>query len=141
MSQNLVPLTIIKGAGHEFIQLPTGENATVADFHSIRTQTTDSPTHLTSGFYKIETGPARPASYTFEETKYVLSGQIDVLDEATGITHHLVSGDFAFFHVGSKVQFSTRSSGFAFYAVTRPVRAAHEGLKGREEDLRTKSRL
>jgi hypothetical protein len=31
---DLVPLTIIKGAGHEFIQLPQGENATVADFHS-----------------------------------------------------------------------------------------------------------
>lgn len=29
-----VPLTIVKGAGHEFIPLPNGENATVADFHS-----------------------------------------------------------------------------------------------------------
>jgi len=62
-----------------------------------------------------------------------LSGQIDVLDEATGITHHLVAGDFAFFHVGSKVRFSTKSSGMAFYAVTRPVRVAHPGLVGREE--------
>lgn len=25
-------------------------------------------------------------------------------DEATGITHHLVPGDFAFFYVGSKVK-------------------------------------
>lgn len=63
----------------------------------------------------------------------MLSGQIDVLDEATGITHHLVAGDFAFFHVGSKVQFSTKSSGIAFYAVTRPVRVAHPNLRGREE--------
>ncbi|KLO91903.1 uncharacterized protein LW93_14799 [Fusarium fujikuroi] len=153
----LVPLTVIKGAGHEFIPLPQGENATVADFHTIRTKT-DAPAHITSGFYKIEAGPARPAHYDFEESKYVLSGQIDVLDEATGITHHLVAGDFAFFHVGSKVkvsthppipllgdailtymQFSTQSQGFAFYAVTRPVRAPHPNLKGREED--TKSRL
>ncbi|RSL42317.1 hypothetical protein CEP54_015526 [Fusarium duplospermum] len=126
MSANLVPLTIVKGAGHEFIPLPQGENATTADFHSIRTKTTDSPTHLTSGFYKIE-------------TKYILSGQIDILDEATGITHHLVPGDFAFFHVGSKVQFSTKSEGLAFYAVTRPVRNPHPNLQGREED--TKSRL
>ncbi|RSM04582.1 hypothetical protein CEP52_006740 [Fusarium oligoseptatum] len=126
MSANLVPLTIVKGAGHEFIPLPQGENATTADFHSIRTKTTDSPTHLTSGFYKIE-------------TKYILSGQIDILDEATGITHHLVPGDFAFFHVGSKVQFSTKSEGLAFYAVTRPVRTPHPNLQGREED--TKSRL
>ncbi|KAF4994617.1 hypothetical protein FGRMN_5662 [Fusarium graminum] len=138
MSGNLVPLTVIKGAGHEFIPLPQGENATTADFHSIRTKT-ESPAHITSGFYKIEAGPERPAHYNFEETKYVLSGQIDVLDEATGITHHLVPGDFAFFHVGSKVKFSTQSQGFAFYAVTRPVRAPHPNLQGREEE--TKSRL
>nr|XP_036580222.1 ethanolamine utilization protein [Colletotrichum truncatum]KAF6788054.1 ethanolamine utilization protein [Colletotrichum truncatum] len=139
MSGKLVPLTIVKGAGHEFIPLPQGENATVADFHSIRTQTTESPSHLTSGFYKIVAGPSRPAHYTFEETKYILSGQIDILDEATGVTHHLVPGDFAFFYVGSKVQFSTKSEGLAFYAVTRPVRVAHPNLQGREEDV--KSRL
>ncbi|KAH6983147.1 hypothetical protein BKA56DRAFT_583107 [Ilyonectria sp. MPI-CAGE-AT-0026] len=139
MSSNIVPLTIIKGAGQEFIPLPNGENATTADFHSIRTKTADSPSHLTSGFYKITAGPQRPASYTFEETKYVLSGQIDVLDEATGITHHLVPGDFAFFYVGSKVKFSTKSNGLAFYAVTRPVRTPHPNLLGREEDV--KSRL
>ncbi|KAE8313651.1 hypothetical protein BDV41DRAFT_588077 [Aspergillus transmontanensis] len=137
IQNNLVPLTVIKGAGHEFIPLPQGENATTADFHSIRTQT-ESPAYFTSGFYKIEAGPQRPAHYTFEETKYVLSGQIDVLDEATGITHHLVPGDFAFFHVGSKVKFSTKSQGFAFYAVTRPVRAPHPNLQGREE---SKSKL
>ena len=27
-----------------------------------------------------------------------------IQDEATGVTHHLVPGDFAFFHVGSKVK-------------------------------------
>ncbi|OJJ36213.1 hypothetical protein ASPWEDRAFT_52033 [Aspergillus wentii DTO 134E9] len=79
VSNNLVPLTVIKGAGHEFIPLPQGENATTADFHSIRTRTTDSPSYFTSGFYKIEAGPQRPAHYTFEETKYVLNGQIDIL--------------------------------------------------------------
>lgn len=79
VSSNLVPLTIIKGAGHEFIPLPQGQNATTADFHSVRTKTTESPAHFTSGFYKIEAGPQRPAHYNFEETKYVLSGQIDVL--------------------------------------------------------------
>ncbi|GLI77559.1 hypothetical protein PoHVEF18_005849 [Penicillium ochrochloron] len=108
MSSNLVPLTVIKGAGHEFIPLPQGENATTADFHSIRTKT-ESPAHFTSGFYKIEAGPQRPAHYNFEETKYVLSGQIDVL-------------------------FSTKSQGFAFYAVTRPVRTPHPNLQDREED-------
>ncbi|KAI4726680.1 hypothetical protein E4T49_05580 [Aureobasidium sp. EXF-10728] len=103
---------------------------------------THSPSYLTSGFYKIEAGKTYPLHYTCEETKYVISGQIDVLDEATGVTHHLVAGDFAFFYVGSKVVFSTRSAGLAFYAVTRAVKAAHPNLKGREEDVsKAKSKL
>jgi uncharacterized cupin superfamily protein len=139
VSQKAVPLTIIKGAGHEFIPIPKGESAIVADFHSIRTKTTDSPAYLTSGFYKIEAGPVRNIpQYTYEETKYVLSGQIDVLDESTGITHHLVAGDFAFFHVGSKAQFSTKSTGTAFFAVTRPIITQHPNLKGREEAVKSK---
>ncbi|KAJ5692476.1 ethanolamine utilization protein, partial [Penicillium macrosclerotiorum] len=132
VSNNLVPLTVIKGAGHEFVSLPQGENAITADFHSTHTQT-ESPADITSGFYKIVAGAQRPAHYSYEESKYVLSGQIDVLDEATGVTHHLVPGDFAFFHVGSKVKFSTKSQGFAFYVVTRPIRSPHVNLAGREE--------
>ncbi|XPS71744.1 hypothetical protein M3J09_003921 [Ascochyta lentis] len=139
MSSNAIPLTIIKGAGHEFIPIPEGESAIVADFHSIRTQTTDSPAYLTSGFYRIQAGPTRNIpQYTYEETKYVLSGQIDVLDEATGVTHHLVAGDFAFFHVGSKAQFSSKSGGLAFFAVTRPIITQHPNLKGREEEVKSK---
>ncbi|KAF3042010.1 hypothetical protein E8E11_005961 [Didymella keratinophila] len=137
-----VPLTVIKGAGHEHIPIPAGETAIVADFHSIQTQTKDNPTYLTSGFYRIQPGPTRDIpAYTYEETKYVLQGQIDVLDEATGVTHHLVAGDFAFFHVGSKAQFSSKSGGTAFFAVTRPIITQHPGLVGREEKIPGQSKL
>ncbi|CAG9990426.1 unnamed protein product [Clonostachys byssicola] len=129
----IVPLTIIKGAGHEHIPIPEGDCAIVADFHSIKSQRTDSTPYLTTGFYRVVPGPTRYGSYDYEETKYVLRGQIDVTDEATGITHHLVAGDWAFFHVGSKAQFSTKSEGVAFYAVTRPMNDGHPNLKGREE--------
>ncbi|KAJ0142395.1 Uncharacterized protein HZ326_14798 [Fusarium oxysporum f. sp. albedinis] len=134
LSNKIVPLTIIKGAGHEHIPIPDGECAIIADFHSIQSQRNDSAHYLTTGFYKVVPGPTRYGSYDYEETKYVLSGQIDVTDEATGITHHLVAGDWAFFHVGSKAQFSTKSHGVAFYAVTRPANdTPHINLKGREE--------
>lgn len=69
--------------------------------------------------------PSRNVTYTYTRKQ----------DETTGITHHLVPGDFAFFHVGTKVQFSTKSNGLAFYAVTRPVRAPHPNLVGREEKV------
>lgn len=142
VSQRAVPLTIIKGAGHEHIPIPEGESAIVADFHSIQTQTKDNPTYLTSGFYRIQPGPTRNIpTYTYEETKYVLNGQIDVLDEATRVTHHLVAGDFAFFHVGSKAQFSSKSGGTAFFAVTRPIITQHPGLVGREEKIPGQSKL
>lgn len=62
-------------------------------------------------------------------------------DVATGVQHHLVPGDFVFFHVGSKVEFSTKSDALAFYAVTRPVKTAHPNLKGREEYTKSQSRL
>ncbi|KAM0723589.1 hypothetical protein Q7P37_000576 [Cladosporium fusiforme] len=140
MSNNAVPLTVYKGAGYEHIPFPSGSKHITADFHSIRTKT-DAPAYVTSGFYKVEAGPVLAAQYAFEEAKYVLNGQIDVFDEATGITHHLVPGDFAFFHVGTKVQFSTKSSGFAFYTVTRPVRDPHPNLQGREEKTPGQSRL
>jgi hypothetical protein len=34
VSQKAVPLTVIKGAGNEYIPIPEGESAIVADFHS-----------------------------------------------------------------------------------------------------------
>ncbi|KAF1974710.1 hypothetical protein BU23DRAFT_588825 [Bimuria novae-zelandiae CBS 107.79] len=142
VSSGPVPLTVVKGAGYEHIPFAAANSSSTlaglphitADFHSVRTKT-KAPAYITSGFYKVEAGPVLKANYAFEEAKYVLQGQIDVFDEATGVTHHLVPGDFAFFHVGTKVQFSTKSSGFAFYTVTRPVRDAHPNLQGREEQV------
>jgi len=78
VSSNLVPLTVYKGAGHEHIPFAAGSPHITADFHSIRTKT-EAPAYVTSGFYKVEAGPKLSAHYAFEEAKYVLSGQIDVL--------------------------------------------------------------
>ncbi|KAH7174118.1 uncharacterized protein B0J16DRAFT_387943 [Fusarium flagelliforme] len=134
-SEPIVPLTIIKGAGHEHIPIPEGECAIIADFHSVKSQSAHSTPYLTTGFYRVVPGPTRYGEYDYEETKYVLKGQIDITDEATGKTHHLVAGDWAFFHVGSKAQFSTKTEGVAFYAVTRPKNDGHPNLVGREEDV------
>jgi hypothetical protein len=91
----IVPLTIIKGAGHEHIPIPEGETAIIADFHTIQTQTKASPAYLTTGFYRVVPGPTRYGDYDYEETKYVLRGQIDVTVSSVGfrvlITHILTS--------------------------------------------------
>lgn len=44
-----------------------------------------------------------------------------VQDEATGITHHLTPGDFAFFHVGSKVK--VRYDQHPFFTLRSPGRS------------------
>ena len=79
MSNNkIVPLTIIKGAGHEHIPIPEGECAIIADFHSIKSQSSHSIPYLTTGFYRVVPGRTRYGEYDYEETKYVLKGQIDI---------------------------------------------------------------
>ncbi|WWC88930.1 uncharacterized protein L201_003845 [Kwoniella dendrophila CBS 6074] len=136
----LVPLTVIKGASHANLPLMAGENAGLGDILETRTKTKEEKgTFVTSGFYRIVAGPARPAHYAYEEAKLVLRGEIDILDEATGITHHAVPGDFIHFHVGSKVKFSSQSEGFAFYVVTRA--ANHPHLTDRQESTTSKARL
>ena len=85
MSGNIVPLTVIKGAGYEHIPFAAANSSSTlaglphitADFHSIQTKT-DAPAYVTSGFYKVEAGPVLNAHNAFEEAKYVLQGQIDV---------------------------------------------------------------
>jgi uncharacterized cupin superfamily protein len=77
-NNKIVPLTIIKGAGHEHIPIPEGECAIIADFHSIKSQSSHSTPYLTTGFYRVVPGPTRYGEYDYEETKYVLKGQIDI---------------------------------------------------------------
>lgn len=77
-SNKIVPLTIIKGAGHEHIPIPEGECAIIADFHSVKSQSSHSTPYLTTGFYRVVPGPTRYGEYDYEETKYVLKGQIDI---------------------------------------------------------------
>lgn len=85
MSNNIVPLTIIKGAGHEHIPIPEGECAIIADFHSVKSQSSHSTPYLTTGFYRVVPGPTRFGAYDYEETKYVLKGQIDITVRAQSI--------------------------------------------------------
>ena len=91
MSNNkIVPLTIIKGAGHEHIPIPEGECAIIADFHSIKSQSSHSTPYLTTGFYRVVPGPTRYGDYDYEETKYVLKGQIDITVRSMSISESVL---------------------------------------------------
>lgn len=85
-NNKIVPLTIIKGAGHEHIPIPEGECAIIADFHSIKSQSSHSTPYLTTGLYRVVPGPTRYGEYDYEETKYVLKGQIDITVRSQSIS-------------------------------------------------------
>lgn len=71
----VVPLTIIKGAGHEHIALSASENALTADFHTTRTKT--DAHHL--GVLQDRRREEEAGQYTYVETKYGIERQLDVL--------------------------------------------------------------
>lgn len=85
-NNKIVPLTIIKGAGNEHIPIPKGQCAIIADFHSIKSQSSHSVPYLTTGFYRVVPGPTRYGEYDYEETKYVLKGQIDITVRSQSIS-------------------------------------------------------
>lgn len=59
-------------------------------------------------------------------------------DEITKIAEQ-VPGDFAFFYLGSKVEFLTKVSGLASYAITRPVKTPYPKSTDRIERMQGKS--
>lgn len=74
---------------------------------------------ITAGLFRIGKGQAMPYSYGFDEFKLVLEGEMTVKDEESGQIHELKAGDLIQFSAGTKVSFSSRSSGLAFYVAQR----------------------
>jgi uncharacterized cupin superfamily protein len=60
-----------------------------------------------------------PYSYGFDEFKLVLEGEMTVEDEGSGQVYELKAGDLIQFSAGTKVSFSSQSSGLALYVAQR----------------------
>lgn len=73
---------------------------------------------LTFGLYKQEKGTPLEYTYEFEEYKMLISGDLQVKDNA-GKVYSLKPGDVIGFGKGDKVVFSSESSGLAFYVAQR----------------------
>jgi uncharacterized cupin superfamily protein len=73
---------------------------------------------ITSGLFRMGAGEALPYNYEFSEYKLLLEGEMTVTDDK-GETYELKPGDMVFFPSGSRVKFSSRSSGLAFYVAQR----------------------
>lgn len=73
---------------------------------------------ITCGLYKQEAGDPCPYSYTTEEFKILLQGELTVTNEQ-GDSYDLKPGEIIYFGKGENVEFSSKSEGLAFYVAQR----------------------
>lgn len=73
---------------------------------------------LTLGMFRMSKGEALPYSYSFDEFKVVLEGEITVSDDA-GNSTDFVAGDVMKFGKDTNVTFSTKSSALMVYVAQR----------------------
>jgi len=73
---------------------------------------------MTCGLFKQEAGAPCPYTYEAEEFKILLEGDLSVTNDR-GETYAMKPGEILFFGKGEKVEFSSKSSGLAFYVAQR----------------------
>lgn len=96
--------------------LLANENAYLEDVYT--TQDINSEPPLVSGLFRLEPGTPLVYTYTYNEMKYVVSGEF-IITDSTGKTVTAVAGDHLFFPKGASVTFTTEKGGVGFYVGQR----------------------
>ncbi len=96
-----------------------GVNAFYADV--VSSNDPDAP--ITCGLFRMEKGNQLEYTYTYDEAKIIVEGEMTIAEEG-GETFHAVAGDVVSFDKGAKIIFTSNSSGVGFYCGQR----AHEEL-------------
>ena len=73
---------------------------------------------ITAGFFRMEAGNPLEYTYSYDECKIMLEGEMTIT-EVGGETVNLEPGDVVYFDAGTKVVFSSETSGTAFYVGQR----------------------
>jgi ethanolamine utilization protein EutQ (cupin superfamily) len=73
---------------------------------------------IACGFFRMERGKPLEYSYGYDECKIMLEGEMTI-QESGGAAVQVKPGDVLFFSKGTKVTFSSESSGLAFYCGQR----------------------
>ena len=73
---------------------------------------------ITAGFFRIEAGNPLEYTYSYDECKIMLEGEMTIMEEG-GETVNLKPGDVVYFDAGTQVIFSSQTSGTAFYVGQR----------------------
>lgn len=80
--------------------------------------TSGTATPITAGFFRMEAGSPLEYTYSYDECKIMLEGEMTIAEEG-GETVNLKPGDVIYFDSGTKVVFSSATSGTAFYVGQR----------------------
>jgi len=75
---------------------------------------------ITCGFFKMEAGNPLEYTYSYDECKIMLEGEMTIT-EKDGQTVTMKPGDVIYFDSGTTVTFSSQSSGTAFYVGQRKL--------------------
>ena len=93
-----------------------GINAFLQD--TVSSNREDAP--ITCGFFRMESGNPLEYTYSYDECKIMLEGEMTLVEEG-GQTVTLKPGDVVYFDSGTKITFSSESSGTAFYVGQRKL--------------------
>ena len=73
---------------------------------------------ITCGFFRMEAGNPLEYTYSYDECKIMLEGEMTLTEEG-GETVTMKPGDVVYFDSGTKITFSSNTSGTAFYVGQR----------------------
>ncbi len=91
-----------------------GVNAFIKDI--IFSNDPDAP--ITCGLFRMEKGKPLQYTYTYDEAKIIVEGEMTVSEEG-GETVEAKAGDMFYFEEGAKMTFTSNSSGLGFYCGQR----------------------
>jgi ethanolamine utilization protein EutQ (cupin superfamily) len=78
----------------------------------------DAAKPITCGLFRMEKGKALDYTYSYDEVKIMPEGEMTLQDE-TGAHAEVKPGDVLYFSKGTKINFSSKSKGLAFYCGQR----------------------
>jgi len=91
-----------------------GVNAFLSD--TVSSNDPDAP--ISCGFFRMEKGNPLEYTYTYDEAKIIVDGEMTISEEG-GESFHAVAGDVVYFDKGAKITFTSNSYGIGFFCGQR----------------------
>jgi ethanolamine utilization protein EutQ (cupin superfamily) len=117
-----MPLQVVPSAKGKEVKPPliSGDNAFLGD---VINSDSDPDKTLSAGFYRQEKGQPLTYTYTYDEMKIIIEGEMSVEDE-TGKKVQAKPGDVFYFPKGTTITFNAPDYSLAWFVGLRPTGTA-----------------